>query len=254
MAIWKGAHPQNFRAGRAGHQPMAIVIHIMDGSLIGTDSWFNDVRSGVSAHYGIGKAGVIHQYVKEVDTAFHAGTVMNPHWPLIKRTQQGNGYVNPNYYTLGVEHEGQGLSQQAWPDLMRQASLNLVAELAARWAIPLDANHIIPHRDIRASKPNCPGHGLDMAAYIAALQGHAPPAVPQPEERAVNLAARLLRTANIRRAPRTDGPELRKVMAGDTFQAVAVIQGEPVSGNPNWFRNAANEHLWAGTTDQPRPA
>ena len=38
---------QNFK-------PELIVLHIMDGTLSGTDSWFADPSSQVSSHYGIG--------------------------------------------------------------------------------------------------------------------------------------------------------------------------------------------------------
>jgi N-acetylmuramoyl-L-alanine amidase len=102
MAIWTGAHPGNFRTGRRGYRPEAVVIHIMDGSLIGTDSWFNDPKSSVSAHYGIGRKGEVHQYVKEIDSAFHAGTVDRPEWKLIKRKREGGGFINPNFYTIGI--------------------------------------------------------------------------------------------------------------------------------------------------------
>lgn len=247
-AIWKGAHPQNFRTGRpSGHRPEAIVIHIMDGSLTGTDSWFNDRRSGVSAHYGVGKNGAVHQYVKEADTAFHAGTVVRPTWKLLKPG------VNPNFYTIGIEHEGVGTNANAWPQAMRDASLALAAEIARRWNIPIDHDHIIPHKAIRASKPDCPGRGIDLAQYIADLGGQAVTGPPAPE-RPVSLTVRLMRTANLRAEAGTHGPAPRQLLAGDSFSAVAVATGEPVSGNPNWFRNAAREYLWAGTTDHPLPA
>jgi N-acetyl-anhydromuramyl-L-alanine amidase AmpD len=41
----------------------------MDGTLAGTDAWFTNPASQVSAQYGIGKNGEVHQYVKEEDTA-----------------------------------------------------------------------------------------------------------------------------------------------------------------------------------------
>jgi hypothetical protein len=40
-----GAHPLNFSEGRAGGRPEAIVIQVRDGTLAGTDCWFNDPRS-----------------------------------------------------------------------------------------------------------------------------------------------------------------------------------------------------------------
>jgi N-acetyl-anhydromuramyl-L-alanine amidase AmpD len=120
-AIWVGCAPGNFRQGRPGSfRPEAIVIHIMDGSMRAADSWFNDPRSQVSAHYGVGAGGEVHQYVKETDTAFHAGTIVRPSWPLLKPG------VNPNYYTIGIEHEGRGDIPWPWPAAQLEASAALV--------------------------------------------------------------------------------------------------------------------------------
>jgi hypothetical protein len=249
VAIWKGAHPGNFAAGRAGRRPEAIVIHIMDGSLDGTDSWFNDPASRVSAHYGVGKNGEVHQYVKEGDSAFHAGTIVRPTWPGLK--VEGGKPVNPNLYTIGIEHEGLGLSASAWPPAQRSASLSLVADIARRWSIPIDDRHVIGHHAIRASKPDCPGRGIDLAGYIADLAGQ--PAAARAPERALELAVRIIRTTNVRRQPGTQNPPPRMLLAGDVFQAIAVAEGEPVNQNASWLRNAAGDYIWAGNTDHPTP-
>jgi len=145
---WIGCAADNFRKGRHGHLPKAIVIHIIVGSLEAANLTFKDPRSSVSAHYGVGKTGDIHQFVDEADTAFHAGIVVRPTWKLI------DPQVNPNYYTIGIEHEGQ--AQDIWPDEQYATSAGLVKEIAARWKIPLDRDHVIMHREIRASK-TCPG-------------------------------------------------------------------------------------------------
>jgi len=145
---WIGCAAENFRKGRHGQEPKAIVIHIIVGSLEAADLTFKDSRSSVSAHYGVGKDGRIHQFVGESDTAFHAGVIVRPTWKLI------NPQVNPNYYTIGIEHEGQ--PQDLWPDEQYATSAALVKEIAARWKIPLDRDHVIMHREIRASK-TCPG-------------------------------------------------------------------------------------------------
>jgi N-acetyl-anhydromuramyl-L-alanine amidase AmpD len=245
-AIWKGAHSSNFRAGRPnGHKPEAIVIHIMDGSLAGTDAWFNDRTSGVSAHYGIGKRGAVHQYVKEGDTAFHAGTVVRPTWPLLKPR------VNPNFYTIGIEHEGFGAPGTGWPEAMLQASLALVGDIARRWSIPVDLDHIIPHRMIRATKPHCPGRGIDLGDYVGSLgDGSTPAERPVPETKA-RITARVVRNAHVRREPRTDTVPLRTLLPNDVFKSVATAKGEEVGGNGLWLRNASREYLWAGNTDRP---
>jgi len=161
---WIGCAAQNFHPGRRGFKPRAIVIHIIVGSLESAGMTFQNAHSSVSAHYGVGKSGNVHQFVDEGNTAFHAGIVVEPTWRLIERG------VNPNFYTIGIEHEGQ--PQDPWPDDQYRASAALVREIAGRWQIPLDRDHVIMHREIRASK-SCPG-SVDMERLIreasAALQ------------------------------------------------------------------------------------
>jgi N-acetylmuramoyl-L-alanine amidase len=153
---WIGCAADNYRKGRHGFEPGAIVIHIIVGSLENAGLTFRGPRSAVSAHYGVGKSGRVHQFVAETDTAFHAGTVVEPTWRLIDPN------VNPNLYAVGIEHEGQ--PQDTCPDEQYQASAALVREVAERWKIALDRDHIIMHREIRASK-TCPG-ALDMDRLI----------------------------------------------------------------------------------------
>src|SRR5258708_28270254 len=133
---------QNFYQGRKTYQPIAIVIHIMEGTLADTDSWFSDTASKVSAHYGIGRNGDVHQYVQEKDAAWHAGRVHSPSWQLIKAAEDGL-YYNPNYYTIGIEHEGDESTE--WSDATYNASSSLIRDISQRWSIPLDRNHLIGH-------------------------------------------------------------------------------------------------------------
>lgn len=157
MTVWIGAAPGNFKKGRGGFAPEAIVVHLMDGSLSGTDSWFLNPSSHVSAHYGIGKDGTIHHYVHESDRAYHAGKVRGATWPLLRPG------VSPNANTVGIEHEGK--PEDIWPDAMYEASSRLIAEIAKRWDIALDNKHIVGHQAIRADK-ECPGRNCDIQRLI----------------------------------------------------------------------------------------
>lgn len=157
--IWKGS--PNFWIGRKGYKPELVVIHIMDGTLFGTDAWFANPASQVSAHYGIGKSGEIHQYVKEEDAAWHAGRVDAPSSKLIKTN------VNPNLYTIGIEHEGK--PEDKWTDAMKQASALLICDICQHWQIPIDRNHIIGHYEIYSKKPNCPSHDKKIINELVAL-------------------------------------------------------------------------------------
>lgn len=166
--IWKGS--PNFWAGRKGQRSEAIVIHIMAGTLAGTDGWFNNPASQVSAHYGIGKNGEVHQYVKEEDAAWHAGITSQPSWKLLKPN------VNPNLYTIGIEHEGQ--PEDIWTDAMKQASTQLIKSACEQWQIPLDRDHIIGHYQLTAKKPNDPAVNkgiIDELISLAKAQGSPAP-------------------------------------------------------------------------------
>ena len=52
-----------------------LVLHIMQGTLGGTDSWFHNTASRVSSHFGVGKDGTVYQWV---DTAERAWA----YWPV----------------------------------------------------------------------------------------------------------------------------------------------------------------------------
>lgn len=159
--IWKPC--PNFTAGRRGQRPEAIVIHITEGTAASVDSWFRSPTSRVSAHYMVTQAGALHQYVREEDTAWHAGAIVRPTWAGLKRTAAG-ARLNPNTYTIGIEHEAKTASTP-WSAAMYERSSLLLAELNIRWRIPLERATIIGHREIRADK-TCPGSVVNFDRLI----------------------------------------------------------------------------------------
>ena len=160
--------PRNFRAGRPSHLRVeAVVIHLIDGSLQAADSTFldNGLVNPRSAHYAVSRTGAVHQYVDEADTAFHAGRLVQPTWAGLKRGADG-APINPNFYTIGIEHEGR--PQDDWPDAMYAASADLLRGIADRHPglRPLSRAKVVMHREIRADK-SCPGQVADLARLIA---------------------------------------------------------------------------------------
>ena len=139
----------NFQVGRRSFRPEAIVIHIMRGTLYGTDSWFQSPGSKASAHYGIGKWGEVHQYVKEQDTANHTGREGIPRWQMIKQDSSGN-LINPDYYTIGIEHEGD--IDTEWTPEMYDVSSTLICTICSRWNIPIDRAHIVSQYELYQQK------------------------------------------------------------------------------------------------------
>jgi N-acetylmuramoyl-L-alanine amidase CwlA len=115
----------------------------MAGTLAATDSVFQDKTRNTSAHYGI-EDGVVHQYVSEADTAFHAGNYAF------------------NQRSIGIEHSaqpGRDASKATY-----QTSAALIADICNRYGLPINANTIIPHRAIVATQ--CPGT-IDLSTLIS---------------------------------------------------------------------------------------
>jgi N-acetylmuramoyl-L-alanine amidase len=146
---WIGS--PNFTPGRDGFKPLIIVNHIMCGTEAGTDEWFENPASQVSAHYGVSRTGAIHQYVRDEDRAWANGQCHNPSWPLYDKYA---GHLNS--ISLSIEHEG-------WPndgltEAQYQATLWLHRQLIAKWGIPLDSLHIIGHNQLdTVNRKDCPG-------------------------------------------------------------------------------------------------
>jgi N-acetylmuramoyl-L-alanine amidase len=242
-AKWIGS--PNKKSGRAGYKPEAIVVHIMEGTLAGTDSWFKSPTSKVSAHYGIGQNGEVHQYVAEGDTAFHAGRTHNCTWKGRRKD------VNPNLNTIGLEHEGQAATP--WSDKMYNASAELIADIANRWSIPIDREHIVGHREIYGKK-TCPGSKVDIDKLITLARQQAT-AKGLYNFHASNGSATAKADLNIRTAaPTTAAAKKRVATAGSVLQYVGwTSNGLTVNGNSHWYRDANGDYFWAGATDKPTP-
>ncbi len=158
---WIGS--PNFSSPK-GYKIIAIVDHIMSGTLAGTDSWFTNPASKVSSHFGVGKSGEIHQYVNLGNPAWANGSVNKPNWPLLIPG------VNPNYYTVSIEHEGK--SGEVMPEAQYCATLALHRWLIETLAIPVTKDNIIGHYRIDSvNKSNCPGTGFPWDRLFKDLQG-----------------------------------------------------------------------------------
>lgn len=157
------APSMNFTTGRKGRKIIAIVNHITAGLMPGTLSWLRNPKAKASAHYLVTKKGEIYQLVADQDTAWHAGIVLKPDWPLYDGK-------NPNFYTIGIEHEalaGEGLTEAQY-----QATRLLHLALAVKYNIPIDADHIIGHYRIDSvNRPNDPGAAFPWTRLFADLKG-----------------------------------------------------------------------------------
>lgn len=141
----------NFMVGRKGWTPDRIGIHVTEGSESATESWFDNESSDVSSHFIVSKVGGIKQEVLMKDTAWTQGRVNNPTAKIVLARQN----VNPNYYFISIEHEGNGLEDLT--DVQRNASAWLINFIRSNYPkIQLDRDYIIGHHEIYSLK-TCPG-------------------------------------------------------------------------------------------------
>ena len=159
----------NYRLGRNGRTPIAIVNHITAGLMPGTLSWLKNPAAKASSHYLVTKAGGIYQLVKDEDTAWHAGIVNRPNWSFYDGT-------NPNAYTLGIEHEA--LAGEALTEEQYQATIWLHRQLVSKWNIAVDRDHIIGHYRLDSvNRANDPGPAFPWDRLFNDLSGTGKPAV-----------------------------------------------------------------------------
>lgn len=156
--------------GRSGNRIVGIIDHIMGGSLAGCDAWFRNPDSGVSAHYGVGKQGEVHQYILDGDAAYGAGSINRPDTSLPWLPPLGPSVGRlVNQRVLSIEHEGQ--SGEPLTDAQFAATVELHRYLVEKHGIPVDDQHIIAHARLDSvNRAGCPGSGFPWAALFAALQ------------------------------------------------------------------------------------
>ena len=161
----------NYRGGREGRNIEAIVIHIGEGNqnqIFGKAKKVDDKSFGAflyeekSSHYSVDENGTIWQFVKEEDTAWHAGIVIKPTSHLV----QIKSGINPNLWTIGIEHAGWGTKDIT--DAQYKITGELVEDICNRYNIFIDREHIIGHKEIRNDK-TCPGK-IDLDKIIRYAQ------------------------------------------------------------------------------------
>lgn len=135
-AVWRGPVPNLTPGGMRSHR--GLVLHIQEGSEAGTDAWFHNPSSQVSAHFGNPKSGPLDQWVDTDDRAW-AEVSGNPDW-------------------ISVENEGHS------GDALTPSQLENVAQLLA-WLHTTYSVPLVISDTPAAGTPGLTGHGLGGDAW-----------------------------------------------------------------------------------------
>jgi N-acetyl-anhydromuramyl-L-alanine amidase AmpD len=176
--VWKGS--PNFWAGRNNLTPVAIVDHIMQGTLDATTGWFNNPNSEASTHFGVGKDGRIFQFVRVENTSWGNGTINKPDLNIPWLADAINRKINPNRLTVSIEHEGK--TGEPFSETMYQATLFLHTQLIKQLGIPVNRQHIVGHYQLDlVNRPFCPGTGFPWDRLMADLKAIFAPSPVKPD-------------------------------------------------------------------------
>ena len=169
-----------------GQRPVAIVYHVTDDlDLANVSRWFIDPASRASAHVVIDRDGTIHQFVSSTRAAWTNGdfftrladgTCRRHHrtdipW-LVQALDQCDpfGPMNPNDFTLNIEHVGK--PNLDFTEAQYASTIALSAYWRDRYGLRMDRGHLLRHADINpTSRGYCPGPLFDLTRVIRALGG-----------------------------------------------------------------------------------
>lgn len=136
---WVGS--PNFNDRRPSY---VVLHHTSDDTVDEALRTLTDPLREVSAHYLIGRDGVIHQLVDERFRAWHAG-----------RSRWGAD-ADLNSSSIGVELDNNGA--EPFPPAQIEALMRLLADLKARYRIPTE--NFLAHADV------APGRKVDPSAWF----------------------------------------------------------------------------------------
>ncbi|HFI0306318.1 TPA: N-acetylmuramoyl-L-alanine amidase [Streptococcus suis] len=183
----------NLSKGVTGYSRMKIdriVIHhnATTNKNVAMQTWYESSGNWTSAHYEIAD-NEIWGCVGEQYSAFHSGD------------------ATMNRRSIGIEHlNATGAPNWTISETTYKSSAKLIADICKRYNIPIDAKHIIPHKQVSATE--CPG-GIDMNKLIKMAQDlskgvttAAKPATPAPKKSAASFRVKVSVTdLNIRKSP-----------------------------------------------------
>jgi N-acetyl-anhydromuramyl-L-alanine amidase AmpD len=176
--LWAGTTKTN-KSSREGHVPLVIVDHIVEGSREACIDWFNnEINKDSSAHFLVAKDGKVYQFMSIDYKAWSNGLKPEdiPHATAEIVKQQN---INPNFYTVSIEHEGLYSETKGKITAQQLASTKILHKFIIQYVKDAFDHDIVPSRDTIIGhyeinpirRPNCPGEEYPFNEIIAFLRG-----------------------------------------------------------------------------------
>lgn len=149
-----------------GNQPEHIILHATGGNTLEGAVATLRKEGGASIHYVIDRDGTVVQMLPESLAAHHITCQSDACLPTksIGIELVNLGHVNPEAFSgLVYEDQLRAFNYPFWedyPPAQRQALKILVRDIAARWGIPLDQEHVLGH--FQLNHKTDPGPALNL--------------------------------------------------------------------------------------------
>ena len=221
-AEWRGPIPN---VGGTMSTVRLFVVHIMSGTLTGTDSWFHNKAAQVSAHFGVGKTGTVYQWVDTSETAW--------------------AEMAYNDVAISIEHEGQ--SGDSLTQAQLAASLALLDWLHSQYpAVPLlrtsdpNGTGVIGHGELGVAGGDhllCPGQPV-LTQFDVVLK-------PKPAPKPVPPTPAQLAAAHLVGLPNLAEADIAKANKWDLYVFVNghfALYNPPVPPNTTLYANVNYHH------------
>lgn len=130
-------------AKRKPQQIRLVVVHVSEGSFLGTLAWLRNPAAHGSANFVVSREGKIVELVAKRDIAWHAGN-----WAI-------------NCKSVGIEHVGITDDPTGFTTAEYWASARLGAYIARTSLIPIDREHFIGHDEVPDPDDPLLGGGID---------------------------------------------------------------------------------------------
>jgi N-acetylmuramoyl-L-alanine amidase len=159
------------------NRPQAVVVHATEGELAAALAHLRDPQSQVSAHYVVDRDGTVYQLVPERAVAYHVACGVEG---CVKSCPPFLcGERKPESRSIGIELVNRGKVPQDWPGAVyedygmafgwrweeysqaqRDALKRLVEDIAVRWGIAVDPDHVVGHYRVQGKSD--PGPALNL--------------------------------------------------------------------------------------------
>jgi hypothetical protein len=169
MAVMPGVQyrpvPNKTTDGMKAHY--GVTLHIMQGTLWGSDAWFRNPKAQASSHFGVGKDGTILQWVDTKDRAW-AQASGNPYW-------------------ISIEHEGKS-GDSLTPEQI-EADGKILAWVHKTHGVPLQSTNSVTGRGLGwhgmggadwGGHTSCPGTPIKNQRTVILKAAGSTPTEPEP--------------------------------------------------------------------------